>query len=162
MDLKKTFKKHRKLFIFLAVLILLALLLYFYTYFFTEKTGKVIYQDAARRIYLTEKGPYKKQGNANAKERELWRMVYEDKKTGNRWFVLGNSPVGFPAKDMARIVLNTMDQSRGASFDQVARVGVTIRKANTDIHSNLVDKKDAGDVLKGWDKELNKNSVVFA
>ncbi len=132
------FQKYKKLYMGLALLILLALLIYFFTYFFANKNNKVIYQDAQRRIYLTSKKEYKK-------GREMWRMVYEDQKTGNRWFVLGNSKKGFSDKAMAKIVINTIDQGKSKSFDQVESAGVTMAKATTDIHSNLIDKKEIGD-----------------
>lgn len=131
---KKIFNK-RNLVLLLVVLLLIALLVYFYTYFFSKDSGKVIYQDAQRRIYLNEKKLYGK------KDREMWRMVYEDQKTGNRFFVLGNSPKGYPNAKMAKIILNTIDQGKMKSFDLVERVGITMKEGKTDIHSNLVEKK---------------------
>lgn len=128
------FQKYRKLYIGLAILLLLVLLIYFYTYFFANKNNKVIYQDTARRIYLTEKKAY---GN---KGREMWRMVYEDQKTGKRFFVLGNSKKGYSEKKMVKILLNTIDQKQTKSFDQVESVGVTMKEAKSDIHSNNVKK----------------------
>lgn len=130
--------KYKKLWYALAILLLLALLFYFYTTFFSNKHDKVIYQDAHRRIYLNEKKEYKK-------GREMWRMVYEDQKTGTRYFVMANSPKGFSNSKMTKIVLNTIDKGQMKSFDLVERVGVTIVKGKTDIHSNLIGKKDLVD-----------------
>lgn len=142
-DRIKSDPRKKRFFIILAVLLLLALLIYFYTYFFTKKGERVIYQDATRRIYLTEKKEYiQKPSN---KKREMWRMVYEDNKSGNRFFVMGNSVKGFPEKKMAQIVINTVDQNKMKSFDLVQSAGVTIAKGKTDIHSNLNEKKDVVD-----------------
>ncbi len=143
---KKIFNK-RNLFLLLGLLLLLALLIYFYTYYFSNGSNKVIYQDAQRRIYLNEKKEYKK-------GREMWRMVYEDQKTGDRYFVLGNSKKGFSNDKMAKVVLNTLDQGKMSSFDQVQGAGVTIKKAKTDVHSNLVGKKDIGEFFPDFD-EIN-------
>jgi len=132
--------KYKKLWYALAILLLLALLFYFYTTFFSKKHDKVIYEDVHRRIYLNEKKEYKK-------GREMWRLVYEDQKTGTRYFVMGNSPKGFSNAKMSRIILNTIDKGQLKSFDQVERVGITMKKANTDIHSNLIGKKE----LLNWD-----------
>lgn len=143
------FQKYKKLYLGLALLLLLVLLIYFFTYFFANKNKKVIYQDTQRRIYLTEKKEYKK-------GREMWRMVYEDQKTGNRFFILGNSKKGFSDKAMAKIVINTIDQGKTKSFDQVEGAGITMRKATTDIHSNLIDKKGIGDLFPSSETlELN-------
>lgn len=142
------FQKNKKLLIALALLILLALLIYFYTYFFSEDNKKVIYQDAQRRIYLNQKKEYKP-------GRLMWRMVYEDQKSGNRMFVLGNSLKGFSDKKMAQIVLNTIDKGKYKSFDQVEQVGITMKAAKTDIHSNLIAKKDVSEMFPEMPLEFN-------
>ena len=134
----------KQIFIWIGILILIALLIYFFTYFFAKKNNKVIYEKDGKRIYLIERKPY---GN---KGREMWRMVYENKTTGARTFVLGNSKKGFPEKKMATIIINTVDQGKKASFDQVESVGVTMRPAKTDIHSNLVDKKEGSEIMDGF------------
>lgn len=145
--------RKKQLFIFLAFLILIAILFYFYTYFFANKHKKVIYQDAQRRIYLIEKKEYKK-------GREMWRMVYEDQKTGNRFFVLGNTRKNYSEKNMSKRVLNTIEQGQMKSYDQVDSVGLTMRKANTDIHSNLIEKNNF-DVFGDLDKDFNELSTSF-
>lgn len=76
----------------------------------------------------------------------MWRMVYEDQKTGNRWFVMGNSNKGFPDSKMAKIVLNTVEKGQRRSFDLVERAGVTLKAATTDVHSNLIDKRGLDDL----------------
>lgn len=132
----------RRLFVLLAFLLLLAILIYFFTYFFAKKNNKVIYEKDGRRIYLIERRAY---GN---KGREMWRMVLENRKTGKRMFILGNSRKGYPENKMARIVINTIDQGQVKSFDNVESAGVTMRDAKTDIHSNTIEKKGPGDIFK--------------
>lgn len=146
--------KNKKLWIGLALLLLLGLALYFYTYFFSADSEKVIYQDAQRRIYLVNKKNYARP------DRELWNMVYEDQKTGNRWFILGNSKKGYPNKKMAQIVLNTVDKGQMKSFDLVQGAGVTLRKSTTDIHSNIIDKKTPSDVWNDMEKSLAFDPIV--
>lgn len=151
----KLFNIKKKTFWFwLAVLILFALLIYFFTYFFAKDHKKVIYEKNQRRIYLLER---KKYGN---KDREMWRMVYEDMKTGNRSFVLGNSPKGFSEDKMAAIVINTIEQGKTKSFDQVERTGITMRAAKTDIHSNMIDKKGLGDIFGDMTKQFEFETSV--
>lgn len=134
----------KQVYIALAILLLLALLIYFYTYFFAKKNNKVIYEKDGKRIYLIERKPY------GAKGREYWKMVLEDKTTGGRTFIMGNTKKGYPEKKMAAIIINTVNQGKKASFDQVESVGVTMRPAKTDIHSNLVEKKGKDEILDGF------------
>lgn len=133
--------KKKKILVWIFVILLILVLLYFFTYYLAGKNNKVIYQDATRRIYLIERKGY--QGRP---DREMWNMVYEDMKTGQRTYITGNTRKGFPNKKMAEIVLNTIDQGKKSSFDSVQRVGVTITAAKTDIHSNLIDKKSLMDL----------------
>lgn len=141
--MKLEFLKKRKFWLWaLVVLILVLLLIYFYSYFFAKKHNKVIFQDEQRRIYLIEKKGYN-----GRKDREMWRMVYEDQKTGLRTFITGNAPKGFSEKKMSEIVINTIEKGKKASFDQVQRVGVTLAAAKTDVHSNLIDKKSFSDFV---------------
>src|SRR6476469_1152644 len=133
------FKSKKFWFWTFAILIILVLLWYF-TYYLANGANKVIYQDSTRRIYLTSRKEYKP-------GRDLWRMVYEDMKTGKRSYVMGNSKKGFPEKKMAEILINTIDQGKQRSFDQVQGAGVMITVAKTDIHTNLVSKKTVSDFL---------------
>lgn len=133
-------KKKNTFFIVLGLLLLLVLIFYFYTYFFAAENKKVIYEDPQRRIYLNERKVY------GTKGREMWRMVYEDMKSGQRYFVLGNSKKGLKEKEMAKVIINTVDQGKTKSFDQVNSIGVTMKSAKTDIHSNLIAKKGASDI----------------
>lgn len=139
-----TKENKKKLFTIIALVLLLVLVLYFYTYFFANKTNKVIYQDSLRRIYLNEKKEYRKNGQLSG--RLMWKMVYEDMKTGQRWFVAGNSKKGFTDKKMAKILLNTVDQGKLKSFDHVEGAGVTLALAKSDVHSNLISKKGVSDI----------------
>jgi hypothetical protein len=141
MDFKKIFRSKKFWFWFFVILIILVLL-YYFTYVLASKNGKVIYQDSTRRIYLTERKSY--QGRP---DREMWKMVYEDQKDGKRKYILGNSPKGFSDKKMSQIILNTIDQGKTKSFDQVQRVGITMNDAKTDIHSNLIPKKSLSDFI---------------
>lgn len=138
----KTFQKHRKIWIAVGIVLLLALLLWFYTYYFAKSSQKVIYQDAQRRIYLTKKGKYK---SKNSEDREMWRMVYEDIKTGNRHFVMANVRKGTPEAKVVKRVLNTFEQGKTRTFDNVESIGISAFEAKTDVHSNLIDKKDFSD-----------------
>lgn len=127
--------KTKKILIWVGILLLVALLIYFLTYFLAKKNNKVIYQKDNKRIYLNDKKEYKP-------GRIMWRMVYEDKASGNRIFILGNSKKGFSDKKMAAIVMNTLEKGKMRSFDSVESAGVTMRDAKTDMHSNLVEKKN--------------------
>ena len=142
--------KNKKILLGVLLVIFIIALIYFYTYFFAKKHGRVIYEDDTRRIYLTEIKQYDKR-----KDREMWRMVYEDRKTNKRYFILGNAKKGYSESEMCKRILNTIDQDKMSSYDQVDGVGVTIRKANTDIHSNLISKKG----LEDLDKELGLNFI---
>lgn len=143
-------QRNKKILIGFAILVVLIIIFYYYTYVFANKNDKVIYQDASRRIYLIERKKY----DANKPNREMWRMVYEDKKTGNRFFVLGNAPVKYKEKNMADRILNTIDKGKFKSYDQVDTVGLTISKANTDVHSNLVDKKGS-ELITDFKKQID-------
>lgn len=145
------FFKNKSLWFWLAILLLLALLLYFYTYFFSKNNPKVIYQDAQRRIYLTRKGPYKGQKGA---DREMWRMVYEDLKTGQRWFVIANTKKGTSEKKVVKRILNTVEQGKTRTFDNVESIGVSMYDAKTDVHSNITDKKDISDFIDLDEKDF--------
>lgn len=132
--------KSKKFWFWTFVVLAILVLLWYFTYYLANRGNKVIYQDATRRIYLTSLKEYKP-------GRMLWRMVYEDMKTGKRDYIMGNSKKGFPEKKMAQIVLNTIDQGHKKSFDQVQSAGVMITPAKTDIHTNLVSKKSISDFL---------------
>jgi hypothetical protein len=150
-DQLKKKKRKRALFFILALLILIAVFLYFYTYVFAKDSKKIIYEEGQRRIYLLEKKEYKK-------GREMWRMVLEDQKTGQRFFILGNSKKGYDNKKMAEIVINTVDQQKLKSFDQVQGAGITMRVAKTDLHSNLIEKNKISDI-GDYFKDLNFNGI---
>jgi hypothetical protein len=132
--------KSKKFWFWVFIILFVLVLLYYFTYVLANKQGKIIYQDTTRRIYLNLKKEYKP-------GREMWRMVYEDQKTGKRFFIMGNSVKGFSEKKMAKIVLNTIDQGKNRSFDQVQSAGIVIKEAKTDVHSNLISKKTVGDFL---------------
>jgi hypothetical protein len=146
MKLIPTNPRARKVFFAVLALLIIGVLLWFYTYVFTRKSNKVIYQDASRRVYLTNRREYKP-------GREMWDMTYEDRKTGARYYIMANSKKGYSEKEMVRRVLNTFENglptaSGGKkSFDSVDRTGVTITLAKSDIHSNLVPQKDIGDLI---------------
>lgn len=138
-EVDKKISKRKRFWVWLFVIILILVLLYFFTYYLSGKNNKVIYQDATRRIYLIERKDYGKPG------REMWNLVYEDIKTNQRHYILGNSKKGFPNKKMAQIILNTVDKGRKASFDTVQGAGVTLTQSKTDIHTNLIEKKSFAD-----------------
>lgn len=148
-------KTKKQVFIWIAILLLLALVIYFFTYFFAQKNNKVIYEKDGKRIYLTERKVY------GTKGREMWRMVLEDKTTGKRIYVLGNSKKNFPEKKMAAIVINTITKGQMRSFDQVESCGVTMREAKTDIHSNMVENKNTLDTLKDGFSGLSFEAPEF-
>jgi hypothetical protein len=141
----KIFKSKKFWFWFFVILIILVVL-YYFTYVLATKGNRVIYQDSTRRIYLIDRKGYN-----GPKDREMWRLVYEDQKDGKRKFITGNTPKGFAEKKMATIILNTIDQGKMSSFDQVQRVGVSIKDSKTDIHSNLIGKKSFSDFLPSDD-----------
>ncbi len=143
--MRKLSPRTKKILLALFFVLLLILVIYLYTYYFAKDSKKVIFQDSNRRIYLIKKTIYSQKGSGA--KREMWRMVYEDRTTGNRFFVFGNTPKGYKESKMSKIVLNTIDQGKTKSFDQVDTVGINIKKASTDIHSNLIDKKDPSDVF---------------
>lgn len=139
-----TKKQKQTLFLILGILLLIALVFYFYTYVFAKNQATVIYEKGQRRIYLLDKKEYKK-------GREMWRMVLEDQKDGQRFFILGNSKKGFDNKQMADLIINTVDQSKMKSFDQVKGAGITMRIAKTDIHTNMIEKSGWKDIIKNFE-----------
>lgn len=145
---KKPSRK-KKVWVYVLMILLLIVVIYYFTYYLAQRNNKVIYQDSTRRIYLVSR-----KGYPARPDREMWNMVYEDMKTGVRTYITGNSKKGFSSKKMAEIVINTVDQGKLSSFDSVQRAGVTMAKAKTDIHTNLVQKKSIMDFFpedKGFD-----------
>ncbi|GAB4451202.1 MAG: hypothetical protein OHK0036_11300 [Bacteroidia bacterium] len=135
----------RKLFLFILLIVVVVLMIYLFTYFLNKEDNRVIYEGQGKRIYLTKKLQYKD-------GRVMYNLVLEEKATGERFFVLANTPKNFKEKYLADRILNTYNQGRMKSYDAVERVGLTIKKINSDIHSNLVQKKSSNDVLNDLKK----------
>lgn len=137
----------RNLFLFLMLLFVIILMIYLFSYYFNKKDNRVIYEGQGKRIYLTKTIPYKD-------GRVMYNLVIEEKATGERFFVLANTKRGFKEKYLADRILNTYNKGRMKSYDAVESVGITIKKINSDIHSNLVKTKEPKEVLNDISKNL--------
>lgn len=86
----------------------------------------------------------------------MYNLVIEEKATGERFFVLANAPKNFKEKHLAERILNTYNQGRMKSYDAVERVGLTIKKIKSDIHSNLIKSKSAQDVIDNIKEKIQE------
>jgi GGDEF domain-containing protein len=87
----------------------------------------------------------------------MYNLVLEEKATGERFFILANTKKGFKEKMLAERILNTFNKGLMKSYDSVESVGITIKKINSDIHSNLIKTKTPKDIINDIKDTIDLN-----
>lgn len=146
-------KKRKKIFFIFFIILIVIALIYLFSYFFNKKDERVIYEGQGKRIYLTKKIPYKD-------GRIMYNLVLEEKSTGERFFILANTKKGFKEKMLADRILNTYNKGLLKSYDSVESVGITIKKINSDIHSNLIKTKTPKDIINDIKDTIDLNKSI--